>query len=37
MTINFITDSDKENLLKIENELGTEIKTIPGEFDHSKY
>ena len=37
MTINFITDSDKENLLKIENELGTEIETIPREFDHSLY
>ena len=37
MTINFITKADKENLLRIENELGTEIKAIPTEFDHSLY
>lgn len=37
LTINFVTKKDKDNLLKIENELGTIIQTIPAEFDHSLY
>ena len=37
LAINFITDSDKENLLKIEQELDTEIHPMPKEVDRSLY
>jgi ATP-dependent RNA helicase DDX6/DHH1 len=37
LAINFITEKDKENLLKIEEELGTEIKPVPKNIPKSIY
>ena len=37
MAINFIGDQDKENLMKIEQELDTEILPMPKEVDRSLY
>lgn len=37
VAINFITSEDKQNLYRIEQELGTEIKAIPKEIDKSLY
>ena len=37
LTINFITEKDKENLLKIEEELGTEIKPVPKNIPKEIY
>lgn len=37
MTINFVTENDKENLLRIEKELDTTIGVIPSTFDDSLY
>jgi len=32
LAINFITNSDKQHLMKIENELKTEIQPLPKEI-----
>ena len=32
-----VTDDDKEDLCKIEKELGTEIKPIPSDIDKKLY
>lgn len=37
IAINFITPEDKDNLYRIEQELGTEIKPIPKEIDKQLY
>jgi len=37
LAINFITEEDKENFLKIEKELDTEIQPMPKEIDKSLY
>lgn len=37
IAINFVTDSDKENLIRIEKELDTEIQPIPQTIDDSLY
>jgi ATP-dependent RNA helicase DDX6/DHH1 len=37
LAINFITDVDKANILKIEEELDTEIMPLPKEIDSSLY
>ncbi|KAI9298973.1 DEAD-domain-containing protein [Neoconidiobolus thromboides FSU 785] len=37
LAINLITEEDSRQLYKIEQELGTEIKPIPGEIDRSLY
>ncbi len=37
LAINFITDDDKDNFMKIEQELDTEILPIPKEIDKSLY
>jgi len=37
LAINFITDDDKENLVNIEKELGTEITAIPKNIKKSIY
>ena len=37
IAINFISESDKENLTRIEKELGTEIQSIPPEIDKQQY
>lgn len=37
LAVNFVTASDKQNLMKIENELGTEIQPLPKEIDKSLY
>jgi len=37
LAINFITEDDKENFLKIEKELATEIKAMPKEIDKNLY
>jgi ATP-dependent RNA helicase DDX6/DHH1 len=37
LAINFITDEDKENLMRIEQELDTEITAMPKEIDRSLY
>lgn len=37
LALNFITDKDKDNLVRIEQELGTEIKPIPENIDQSLY
>jgi len=37
LAINFITEEDKENFLKIEKELATEIKPMPKEIDKNLY
>lgn len=37
LAINMVTEDDKEDLCKIEKELGTEIKPIPSEIDKKLY
>lgn len=37
LAINLITIEDKDNLFKIEQELGTEIKPIPPAIDNELY
>lgn len=37
VAINFVTDSDKENLIRIEKELDTEIQPIPQTIDDALY
>lgn len=37
LAINFITDEDKESLLRVEKELDTEIMALPKEIDSSLY
>lgn len=37
LAINFIGEQDKENLMKIEQELDTEILPMPKEVDRSLY
>eukprot|EP00331_Platyophrya_macrostoma_P035767 CAMPEP_0176442352 /NCGR_PEP_ID=MMETSP0127-20121128/21754_1 /TAXON_ID=938130 /ORGANISM="Platyophrya macrostoma, Strain WH" /LENGTH=422 /DNA_ID=CAMNT_0017827329 /DNA_START=163 /DNA_END=1434 /DNA_ORIENTATION=+ len=37
LAINLITEDDKENFLRIEKELDTEIQPMPKEVDKSKY
>lgn len=37
IAINFITNDDKFNMFRIEQELATEIKPIPGEIDKALY
>jgi len=37
LAINFITDKDKENLVRIESELDTELSPIPADIDTSLY
>lgn len=37
LAINFITDRDKNNILRIEEELETEIQPLPNEIDSSLY
>ena len=37
LAINFITDRDKDNLMRIESELGTQILPIPKDIDESLY
>lgn len=37
LAINFITDRDKNNILRIEEELETDIQPLPNEIDSSLY
>jgi len=37
LAINFITDEDKENVVKIEQELDVEMLPMPKEVDKSLY
>lgn len=37
LAINLITEDDKDNFLRIEKELDTEIQPMPKEVDKSKY
>jgi len=37
LALNFITDKDKQDLIRIEQELGTEIRPIPENIDPSLY
>ena len=37
IAINFITDSDKQNLFQIEDDLSTEISAIPQDIDKNLY
>mmetsp|Transcript_8681 Transcript_8681/g.11504 ORF Transcript_8681/g.11504 Transcript_8681/m.11504 type:complete len:105 (-) Transcript_8681:157-471(-) len=37
LAVNLITSDDKQNLRRIEQELGTEIKPIPPTIDRSLY
>lgn len=37
LAINFVTDQDKDNLMKIESELDTEIKPLPKNIDKNLY
>lgn len=37
LAINFITENDKQNLFTIEDELQTEIKSIPKDIDKNLY
>ena len=37
IAINFVTDKDKENLIRIERELDTDIQPIPQDIDDSLY
>jgi ATP-dependent RNA helicase DDX6/DHH1 len=37
LAINFVTDEDKENLFKIEDELKTQILPIPQNIDKDLY
>jgi hypothetical protein len=37
VAINFITEGDKNNLFTIEDELTTQIKSIPQDIDKNLY
>jgi ATP-dependent RNA helicase DDX6/DHH1 len=37
LAINFITDEDKDALIRIEQELDTDISPLPKEVDKSLY
>lgn len=37
LAINFVTNTDKTHLMKIETELNTEIQPLPKEIDKSLY
>lgn len=37
IAINFITNNDKNSLMKIENELDTEIQPLPKDIETSLY
>ena len=37
LAINFITDTDKENMMRVENELDTQIQPIPKDIDKTLY
>ena len=37
VAINFITDNDKQNLFNVEDELMTQIKSIPQDIDKNLY
>lgn len=37
LAVNFITDADKNNLIRIEQELGTTIQPIPRDVDENLY
>jgi len=37
LAINFITENDKDNLIRIEKELDTEIHPIPKDIDKKLY
>lgn len=37
IAINFVTDNDKQNLFQIEEELDTQIKSLPKEIDKNLY
>ena len=37
LAINFITESDKTHLFQIEDELNTQIKSIPQDIDKNLY
>ena len=37
LAINMVTEDDKEDLCKIEKELGTDIKPIPSDIDKKLY
>jgi ATP-dependent RNA helicase DDX6/DHH1 len=37
LAINLLTNDDRQNLYKIEQELGTEIKPIPPSIDKALY
>ena len=37
LSVNLITAHDKDNLRKVEKELGTEIRPIPASIDRSLY
>jgi ATP-dependent RNA helicase DDX6/DHH1 len=37
LAINFITENDKQHLFQIEDELNTEIKSIPQDIDKNLY
>jgi len=37
VAINFITESDKQNLFNVEDELNTAIKSIPQDIDKNLY
>lgn len=37
LAINFITDEDKENAVKIESDLGIQTQCMPDEVDKSLY
>lgn len=37
LAVNFITDRDKDNLMRIESELGTSILPIPKDIDENLY
>lgn len=37
LAINFVTAADKQHLMKIENELKTEIEPLPKDIDKGKY
>lgn len=37
LAINFITDDDKDNLIKVEKDLGITMQAIPKEIDLNLY
>lgn len=37
VAINFITENDKQNLFTVEDELNTQIKSIPQDIDKNLY